>query len=60
MLLGIAALVPFLDWFAISLIAPGPGRVRVRMAMASVSSHVIQLALTFALFLVTLLPLGYL
>jgi hypothetical protein len=43
MFLGIAALVPFLGWFAISLIAPGPGRARVQMAMAGVSSHVIQL-----------------
>jgi hypothetical protein len=59
MLLGIAALVRFLDPFVRSLMAPGPGRVRVKMAMASVSSYVIQLALTLALFIVTLLPLGY-
>ncbi len=60
MLLGMAALVRFLDSVAIARTASGPGRARVRMAMASVSSHVIQLVLTLALFLVTLLPLGYL
>jgi hypothetical protein len=60
MLIGMAALIRCLDSFAISRMAPGPGRARVEMAMADVSSHVIQLALTFALFLVTLLPLGYL
>jgi hypothetical protein len=59
-LLGFAALVSCLDSYAIALRAPGPGRARVARAMATLSSYVAQLALTVALFLITLVPLGYL
>jgi hypothetical protein len=57
MLLGIAALVPSLGWYAISRMTPSPGRVRVKLAMANFSAYVVQLALTLALFMVTLPPL---
>jgi hypothetical protein len=60
MLLGIAALVPSLGGYAVSLMTPGPGRVRVEMATANFSSYVIQLSMTFGLFIATLLPLGWL
>jgi hypothetical protein len=59
MLLGIAALLPSRGGSAGSLRAPGPGRVPAAPAMAGSSSYIIQLALTLALFLASLVPLGY-
>jgi hypothetical protein len=59
-LLGVAALVFCLDSYAIARRAPGSGRARVTRAMAELSSYVVQLALTVALFLMTLVPLGWL
>jgi hypothetical protein len=59
-LLGVAVLVPSFGWCTMSLMSPGPQRVQVERATANFSSYVIQLALTVALFLLTLVPLGWL
>jgi hypothetical protein len=59
-LLGSVVLVATFGWCTTVLMASGPQRDRIERVMARVYSYVIQLALTVALFLATLLPLGWL
>jgi hypothetical protein len=56
-LLGAAALVAAVGGSRMPRIVPGPHRVQAERAMAGLASYVVQLALTAALFLVTLVPL---
>jgi hypothetical protein len=52
--LGSAVLVPSLGWYALSLTSPGTERDRIKSAVVTFSSYVIQLALTFLLFIATI------